>query len=129
MQNIEIDFDVYKELTIRRKSENITYNDVIRELLGLSNIKEPSKSQPKDMWIVKGVRFPEGTDFRASYKGDIYNGKVDKNSLYINGKYYNTPSLAAVAITGYNVNGWRFWKVRLPNQSNWKTMDSFRTIR
>lgn len=35
MMTIDIDFDVFKELTRRRSSEEVTYNDVIRELLGL----------------------------------------------------------------------------------------------
>ena len=33
MQTIEIDFDVFKEITARRKNEGITPNDVLRELL------------------------------------------------------------------------------------------------
>jgi len=34
MAAIEIDFDVFKELTQRRRDESVTYNDVIRALLG-----------------------------------------------------------------------------------------------
>jgi negative regulator of replication initiation len=42
MQTIQIDFDVYKALTVRRSSEDVTYNDVLREMLGL----EPGKKNP-----------------------------------------------------------------------------------
>jgi hypothetical protein len=31
---IEVDFEVFKELTNRRAAESVTYNDVIRDLLG-----------------------------------------------------------------------------------------------
>ena len=34
MRNIEVDFDVYKALTLRRPSEGVSENDVLRELLG-----------------------------------------------------------------------------------------------
>ena len=40
MITIEIDFDVYKKLTVRRESEEVSYNDVIRDLLKMS----PKKS-------------------------------------------------------------------------------------
>ena len=39
MTTIEIDFDVFKELTIRRTTESVTYNDVLLELLGLDRSK------------------------------------------------------------------------------------------
>ena len=35
MEMIEIDFDVYKALTMKRTSQEVTYNDVLRELLDL----------------------------------------------------------------------------------------------
>lgn len=131
MQTIEIDFDVYKELTIRRKNENETYNDVLRKVLNLTNLKkslETKKDSTKNAWIVKGVKFPEGTDFRALYKGITYTGKVVESHLYVNGKYYNSPSSAACAITGNSVNGWGFWEVRFPNQLSWKKMNLFKSI-
>ena len=74
MPTITVDFDVFKALTLRRPSEDISENDVLRELLGL-----PRKA-PRDMkiwpvagdWLSKGVRFPAGTEFRATYKGKNY---------------------------------------------------------
>ena len=35
MRTIEVDFDVFKALTMRRPSEIVSENDVLRELLGL----------------------------------------------------------------------------------------------
>jgi hypothetical protein len=35
MVALDVDFEVFKALTNRRATESVTYNDVIRELLGL----------------------------------------------------------------------------------------------
>jgi hypothetical protein len=130
MHMIEVDFDVYKQLTVRRTTEDVTCNDVIRELLGLG----PSKTEPRKVqiepssadWVAKGVRFPEGTEFRANYKGQMRTGRVEGGSLLVNGRPYDSPSAAAVAITGSAVNGWRFWECRFAGDSSWKLIESLR---
>lgn len=129
MNTIEIDFDVYKALTLRRISEDVTYNDVLREVLGLSP-KTPSSpnsvSPGRGDWIAKGVRFPVGTEFRAGYKGQTCYGKVESGALVVNGKRFDSPSAAAVAITGSPVNGWTFWECRLPGKNSWQMIKSLR---
>lgn len=128
MHSIEIDFDVFKKLTLRRATEDVTYNDVLRELLGLNSTK-PAHVEPHTVtggWFTKGVTFPEGTEFRASYKGQAYNGKVESGLLVVNGKRYDSPSAAAVAITGRPTNGWIFWECRLPGKTSWQMIKSFR---
>ena len=69
MQAIEIDFDVFKELTIRRTSEDMSYNDVLRDLLklGPSKKEDDQASKGSRSWIAKGIIFPHGTEFRCSY--------------------------------------------------------------
>jgi hypothetical protein len=130
MQTIEIDFDVFKELTIRRKTEETTYNDVLRELLGLNPKKQQTTPTGPDSgkggWIQKGVRFPQGTDFRATYKGENYYGKVDGGALVVDGQRFNSVSSAAVSITGNSVNGWIFWECRYPGSNSWKIIKSLR---
>ena len=127
--NIEIDFDVFKALTLRRSTEDISYNDVLRELLGLP----PKKSQvpPEGVsehgnWVTKGVAFPSGTEFRATYKGQTYYGKVEPRGLVVDNTSFNSPSAAAVKITGNPVNGWTFWECRMPGQSSWRMIKSLR---
>jgi predicted CopG family antitoxin len=129
MHAIDVDFDVYKLLTVRRETEEVSYNDVIRELLGLKQHKAkitieamPSASD----WVVKGVRFPSATEFRASYKGQIYLGKVEGGTLIFNNKIYASPSAAAVAITKSAVNGWRFWECKLPGSAKWQLIEYLR---
>lgn len=130
MHTIEVDFDVYKQLTVRRTTEDVSYNDVIRELLGLDKGKpnevKVSASVSLEDWVSKGVRFPTGTDFRANYKGKVHCARVEGGALALNGRRYDSPSAAAVSITGSSVNGWRFWECRLPGKSTWEFIERLR---
>lgn len=139
MRTIEVDFDVFKALTLRRPTESVTENDVLRELLGLSPAprslsaaRAPSVIVPPldpDSWLSKGVRFPAGTEFRAHYKGETHLARVEKGALVLGGKRYDTPSAAAMAITNSPTNGWTFWECRTPGQSAWRMIKTMRTSR
>ena len=118
-----------KGSTSRRVSEEVTFNDVLRELLGLEPSKgqksfEISKESPP--WIVKGVIFPHGTEFRSVYKGQLYSGKVENGALVVNGKRFSAPSAAAHEITNNSVNGWVFWECKKPGDSSWRLMSKAR---
>lgn len=127
MATIEVDFEVFKQLTARRETEETTYNDVIRQLLKLppKRITETS-SLPTSLqgWTSKGVLFPNGTEFRATYKGTTYAAKVEGGKLLLNGRIMNSPSEAANAITKNSVNGWTFWECKRPNEGRWRQLDS-----
>jgi hypothetical protein len=127
MATIEVDFDVFKELTNRRKTESVTYNDVIRDLLGLDARKTPKIAPMQKGATFKGVVFPEGTQFRASYKGRTYTAEI-RNGVWVDsdGSTRNSPSEAAVKITGKNWNGWRFWHCKRPGEANWQLIDGLR---
>jgi len=131
MYTIEVEFEVYKQLTNRRATEQVSYNDVIRELLGLPQASQVRSAalnaspQPTD-WVTKGVRFPAGTEFRASYKGQVRTGVVEGGALVVNGERYKSASAAAVAITGSPVNGWRFWECRMPGKLSWQLIEGLR---
>lgn len=128
MQNIEIDFDVYKEITVRRISEEMTPNDVLRSLLGLPVDKKwnITKAQGYTPWVVKGVEFPIGTKFRGTYKGKSSTAIVCEKGLQCNGEYFTSPSAAAVAITGQPTNGWTFWECQLPGSPKWTIIKKLR---
>lgn len=128
METIEIDFDVFKEITIHRKTEKITPNDVLRELFGLDPLEkndDPLMPSGKS-WVTKGVTFPHGSEFRANYKGQEFIAEVKDGALYLNGKKFTSPSAAAVSITGNSVNGWIFWEGKLPGSSSWKIIKEYR---
>jgi hypothetical protein len=131
MRTIEVDFDVFKAITARRAREDVTENDVLRSLLALPPKRGPAQPATTDVpdegdWIVKGIRFPAGTEFRASHKGQTWLGRVERGALVVNGKRFDTPSAAAVFITKSPANGWTFWECRLPGQASWQIIKGLR---
>ena len=134
MATIDVDFDVFKALTMKRSSEEVTENDVLRELLGLpptrpphAPLNPPAQIGNESDWIVKGIRFPARTEFRAAYKGKTYLGQVENSALVLNGERFDTPSAAAMSITKNPVNGWTFWEARLPGQTSWQMLRALRS--
>lgn len=144
---IEIDFEVFKALTARLENETDSYNEVIRRALGLpasdSSALPWDVDSPGQPFTVEGdgvlaqlaggvwfsnVFFPNGTLFRATYKGKTYRASVS-NSQWIDelGYLRTSPSDAASAISGTNVNGWRFWYVRRPRDEDWQRMDALKS--
>lgn len=135
MTMLKVDFDVYKAITALRESESMTENDVLRQVLGLTK-KTEQQSDFEDIkklvepllgsLTVKGVTFPEGTQFRASYKGLIHTATVENGNIIVNGQRCKSPSKAAEAITGNSVNGWKFWECKLPSDNHWIAISSLR---
>lgn len=132
MATIQVDFEVYKEITLRRESETVSENDVIRKLLGLDEKRSKNKGELDSNksngipWINKGVTFPHGTKFRATYKGQHYTAQVENGALLLNGKSFNSPSAAAISITRNSVNGWMFWECQFPNSNKWELIANLR---
>jgi len=129
MHQIEIDFEVFKELTNRRQTEAITYNDVIRDLLGMEHQPKDQKTSTKagNAWVVSDTSFPVGSEFKAEYNGKAYIGSVENGKLKLDdGSTFSTPSAAAVHITHSNANGWRFWKCKLPSTSQFVLIERLR---
>ncbi len=73
------------------------------------------------------MTFPEGTQFRATYKGRTYTAEI-RNGLWTDsdGSVRNSPSEAAVKITGKPWNGWRFWHCKRPQDKSWALIDTLR---
>ena len=125
MARIDVDFEVFKELTARRASESVTHNDVIRELLGLKNAATTTP-EANGVWVCRGVQFPDGTQFRATYKGKTYTAEIRRGSLMLNGQRQTSPSAAAFHITKNNTNGWDFWQIKRPGDPSWLVMKELR---
>jgi hypothetical protein len=128
---IDIDFEVYKSLTARRQRESHTYNDVLREMLELPPSGNPAatdngRSGPrKGLLLRNGLFLPDGTRLRVTYKGIEYVAEI-KNERWIDqsGTEHASPSAAAHHITRTNVNGWRFWEAKRPNDTEWRKLDA-----
>jgi hypothetical protein len=67
---------------------------------------------------------PNGTQLRATYKGRTYKAAIE-NGRWLDeaGIEYNSPSAAARAITGNNVNGLRFWAGKRPSDGDWLSLE------
>lgn len=128
MPQIDIDFEVFKELTNRRPTEDVTYNDVIRDALKMPKASKAARPAANGKpWVVSGTSFPPGSEFVADYKGQSYSGIAKDGKLELSdGHKFTTPSAAAMHITGSNVNGWRFWKCKLPGASQFVLVERLR---
>jgi hypothetical protein len=131
MPQIEIDFEVYKQLTMLRPTEDCSYNEVVRGLLKLP--KSPNNGSggaPRYgsvPWEVSGTKFPPGSDFMVEYKGTTHTARVVDGKLELSdGSRFSTPSAAAVHIAGHPINGWRFWKCKLPGSSQFVLIERLR---
>ena len=125
MHTIEVSFPVWQALTAQLQSERDTYSALIGRLLGVQEPSRDATDSGQGDWIVKGVRFPTGTEFRGRSKGRTYSGRVEGGALIMNGHRYDTPSHAAASIAGYNVNGWKFWECKIAG-SEWRPILSYR---
>jgi hypothetical protein len=127
MATIEVDFHVFKELTLRRENEEVTYNDVLRDVLGLPPITlHDEGASAIGGWEYKGVLLPNGTELKRTYKGKTFSAKVTGNKLMLDGKAMNSPSEAANSVTDTAVNGWTFWKCKFPNSNRWQKLSALR---
>lgn len=134
--SIEIDFDVFKELTVRRSTPDVTENDVLRQLLGLNPVtslqEQSNRAESVSAgipWTSKGVTFPHGTKLRAEYGGRSYYAAIENGAIVYDGKSYKSPSAVAHAVTGTSANGWAFWECQLPGKSGWVRISELRNGR
>lgn len=82
--------------------------------LGLKKAKEVSKPKEKKQKGSKAVLSPyvkSRFEIRFRYKGKLHKATVRKDgSILYKSKNYNSPSMAAVAITNRATNGWDAWQ-------------------
>lgn len=71
--------------------------------------------------------FPNGTCFRATYKGRTFAAEIQDGCwIGSDGIVRTSPSAAAGAISNTNVNGWRFWHAQLPLDPSWRRLDELK---
>ena len=127
MTAIDIDFEVFKALTVRRSSEETTYNHVLRELLGLPPVGSPAPNTQSPSWVWKGVTLSDGTELQATYKGRLYTAAIKSGRWVQDGKTHTSPSSAALEITQSGINGWNFWSVKRPGDGSWRQLGTLRS--
>jgi|SRR6267378_1516241 len=83
----------------------------------------------KGLRTQEGVLLPNGLRLRKRYKGKLYEGSVKGNTIRLEGfeKEFYSPSVAGIEVTGYNVNGWRFWEYLAdPEADLWRPLEELR---
>ncbi|MES2753312.1 MAG: hypothetical protein V4659_01465 [Pseudomonadota bacterium] len=127
MPMIEVDFATYKEIVARRRSEDMTEGDVIKEAISIfKDADHPSLSTEGEVWMHKGGAFPIGLKLEHSFRdGRTVHATVTKGGVSYDGKVYKDFSPAGVAAAGYQVNGWDFWNY-MTDEGHWMPVTAMR---
>ncbi len=144
MPTIEIDWDVYKAISLYRNEDAQTVNDVLRFVFSeeIEQVREPrqrywnprrqvaekaaaaSQSNNANLPFVTGkALFADGTPFRLIYRGRVYNAIVRNGSLVLEGskETFANLSRAAMKITGGQViSAWDRWDFYDARTGKWK---------
>ena len=126
-RQIEIDFEVHREIEKQRRSFSDTPNQVLRRVFKLEPTQETPRKTPQGNGLSsKGVLLKEGTRLRATYKHQRFEAIIEDGNIQYNGRAYHSPSAAANAVTGKSVNGWLFWEYYDPEQGVWRQLSMLR---
>lgn len=78
-------------------------------------------------WYYKGASLPDGTKLQHYTKKERIEAEIKNGSISLNGKYFKSPSAAAMEVNGgVNVNGWHFWEFLDPTDGRWKKLITLR---
>ncbi|MEG8222951.1 DUF4357 domain-containing protein [Sphingomonas sp. HH69] len=140
---IDVSLEVFKALTARLSYDGQSYSDLIRDLLAQDSPLEADSMGESDYgtdhsvfmkqaneggFASRKLWLPHRTELRARYRQREYRARIDNNAwLDEGGNHHSSPSAAAYAITGNNVNGLRFWEARLPTGSTWCRLEALVT--
>ena len=130
---IEIDIDVYKRIEQERISFDEPHTAILRRMLGIKpenkidqqGFPERPKENGNGMQL-DDVYLPNGTELRKYHKGELHTARVEGGAIVLNGQRFRKPSPAGVAVTGYRVNGYRFWDAKLPGDNHWMRLEFLR---
>lgn len=138
MRSIEIGLEVHKAIEAERRSLGEPEDHILRRLLGLAApaTDSPASSEANvgpAAWEKDGVILHHGTKLRLSYSGQTLTGEILDGDWVVNGKTYNSPSMAMVdnVVTKSgkktNINGWNHWQVRRPGDSHYVPISILRS--
>jgi hypothetical protein len=128
MESIKADSSLFEEPAAQPSPDKINLENRYEVIDNTAGFHADTSKNPHDgrAWIVDGIAFPNGTEFRGSYKGYNYRGKVSNGALILNGKEFLSPSAAAITITRREIDGWLFWDCKLPGMSSWTDIYSLK---
>ena len=144
MPTIEIDWDVYRAISLYRNEDARTVNDVLRLVFceEIEKVRETRRHYGKlDQQTIQSANgegearntslplvtgkalFADGTPFRLIYKGREYNATVCNGSLVLegSGESFANLSRAAMKITGGQIiSAWDRWDFFDSQAGRWK---------
>lgn len=131
MESIKPDSPLSDKPVSQSSFNKMNQIDVFQPFKNIDNVELDSPKNPIDglPWIIDGLAFPKGTEFRGKYKGYFYYGKVSGGALMMNGKEFLSPSAAAMTITRSSVDGWLFWDCKPPGASSWINIHTLKQMK
>ena len=131
MESIKPDFTLSAESISQTSFDKMNQKEESQVPKNLGTVKFDSKKNPIDglPWIIDGLAFPKGTEFRGKYKGYFYYGKVSGGALMMNGREFSSPCAAAMAITRSSIDGWLFWDCKTPEASSWINIHTLKQMK
>ncbi|HAY38518.1 MAG TPA: hypothetical protein DCY53_03735 [Desulfobacteraceae bacterium] len=131
MESIKPDSSLSDKPVSRSSFNKMNQIDVFQPFKNIDNVELDSPKNPIDglPWIIDGLAFPKGTEFRGKYKGYFYYGKVSGGALMMNGKEFLSPSAAAMTITRSSLDGWLFWDCKPPGASSWINIHTLKQMK
>lgn len=131
-KTISVSDEVWRALD-KMGTTSDTFDSVIRRLIKeagganyLEEAEEKIQSGKTDLITQLGDRIPSDTELRAIYKRVEYRAIVKNGYIVIGEEKFKSPSVAAKSITGYNINGWYFWKTKDERDGKWKQIAALR---
>lgn len=124
-KTIEIDLEIYRLIETNRSSFDETEADILRRILDLPPLKKQD-SEKRGMNLRNGVVLPDGTLLKGTHNMAEHQAEVRGGWILLSGKRYKSPSAVATAIRGYPEDGWRFLKVKRPQDSEWVILNELR---
>jgi hypothetical protein len=131
MPKIDVDFEVWREITSRRMSETDTETDVLRRAFQMppkAAAPEPAPSGALTAWRDRqsGLELPNGTKLVMSYKGLEHYAEIVGGVWLQDGEPQSAPSSAAAAATGVAMNGWLYWSAKRPGDAGFTKLAMLR---
>jgi hypothetical protein len=139
LRNTDIDWEIHQLIERERKSFDEPPHLALRRLLKLppppTNGTESNSGHANGLpWIEDGVEVPHGSLARMEYQRgkQVYEGKFLNGKLVVQGQSFDALTAAANALavtkagTKPSLNGWLYWKVKFPGQTEWKSLAMLR---
>jgi hypothetical protein len=100
----------------------VQHEDVTPEVLRSTKPSEESAG----FLYCRGGTIPNGTRLRTSYKSKQVEAEVRGCAIWLNGRAYDNPSLAARGAGHGSVNGWKVWEYLDRKDGKWRPLHKLR---